>query len=122
MKKRKKEKLMSDKHDLNLENNGPDIVEVKQWKDKNSGMTVVEECSYPEDPNLPTISTYYGKVQIGTQMGPLGIQFIFPKDYDINQCFENFEKHAEAALEQMQKEQQQQIVVPNGINPDSLRV
>lgn len=115
---------MSDKYDLNAqaeEKKEFDIVEIKEWREKNTGMTLIEEISsgngmYPE----PS-STYYGQAQVMTNMGPIGIKFVFPDSYSVPDCFEHFEEYAEKAVAQMRKEQEQQIVIPNGINPQDLR-
>jgi len=102
-----------------------DIVEIKEWKDKNSGMTVIEQIPFEgwnQDKILikKTISRY-GKAHIQTHMGPIGFQFVFPEGYTLLECFENFETHAQAALDAMEKESRNQIVIPQGVNVNNLK-
>jgi len=113
------------------ENETPDfdIVETKEWKDKNSGMTVLEQIPLQTASNDPlsiagekTI-TRYGKAHIQVPgMGPMAFQFIFPEEFGLTECFENFEKYAEMALAEMENEANNKIEIPSGVNADALRV
>jgi len=103
-----------------------DIVETKEWKDRNTGMTVIEHIPY-EDKNINSLIlkkkvTRYGKAQIQVPgMGPMGFQFIFPEEYGLTQCFEHFEEYAEKALNEMEKEANQKVIIPHGINANALK-
>lgn len=114
---------MSDNYDLKVKKEiEQDIVEIKQWKNRTTGKTLIEERSYPKDSSVPTSSVYYGKIQIKTNMGPLGMQFRFPPEYGTDECFENFDKHAEAALKQMENDQKSQIISGAGlVDPKAIR-
>lgn len=104
-----------------------DIVEVKEWKDRNSGMTVIEHI--PLTPNISknvltlidNKPTRYGKAHIPTQMGPIAFQFVFPEEYSLMECFEHFEEWAEKAVEEMEKEANNKIIIPQGVNANALR-
>lgn len=60
---------------------------------------------------------YRGSVGIMTPRGILPIEFPFPEGYTLDQCFKEFEKEAEAAVEQIQKEAQEKNLI---VTPDQM--
>jgi len=104
------------------------IVEIKQYIDENSGMSVVEHIPVQDGKQSNGFTLVedrpikrFGKAFIPTQMGNMPFQFNFPEDMSVLECFEKFTDYAEQALENLQKESQNQIIVPQGIDADSLR-
>lgn len=94
-----------------------DIVEVKQWKDANSGKVISEEISAADGKSF-----YRAQIGLQTQAGTMPIPIEFPEDLTLEQCFENFEDIANACVEELQNEARNQIVeAPAGIDPSILK-
>jgi len=105
---------------MNEEKQEFDIVEMKEWRDRNTGAIVVEEISHTQETlTQSSTSIYYGKMHLDVGGGQqLGVQFIFPEEYTLLNCFENFKTHADEVVAEMRKRQEDQerskIYVPGG--------
>lgn len=104
-----------------------EIYEEKTWRDDKSGMVVIENIPLqtPSTGKLELVEekpvVRYGKAHVPTQMGPMPFKFKFPEEFDLMDCFKRFEECAQAALDQMEKEASEQIIIPEGINPADLK-
>jgi len=103
------------------------IYEEKTYKDPETGMTVIEQV--PVESQIKSLGLLdarpairFGKAHIPTQMGVMPFSFKFPPEFSLVECFERFEECAQAALDQLEKEAQNQIIIPKGINANDLRV
>jgi hypothetical protein len=61
---------------------------------------------------------YSGTIGIRTSMGVMPVEFIFPKDYELADCFLNFEEHASQMIEQMKKDAEDKILI---MTPEQIR-
>lgn len=76
-----------------------------------NGLTLIED--------RPTLR--FGQVGVQTPMGTLPIKFKFPEEFSLRECFEKFEACAEQAVQELEREANQQIIVPKGVNANALR-
>ena len=84
------------------------IEEVKKYtNEKGMGVSAYipvldKDKMYTEDEIPPT--RYDGTVGIRTPMGVQPIQFPFPEDFTLEQCFEKFEEIADVEVQKIMKE------------------
>jgi len=94
------------------------IEEVKKYtNEKGMGVTEYTPVSNSDVYIKPR---YDGTVGIRTPMGVQPIQFPFPEDFTLEQCFEKFEEIADVEVQKIMKEAEEKqkeenlIVTPNG--------
>jgi hypothetical protein len=85
--------------------------------------TPIEDNS---DIDIKPKNQYRGAIGIQTPHGILPFQFPFPENYDLKMCYDNFEKDAQEALDNMQKQAKEEnlIVTPGQAHeqtPDIIR-
>ena len=103
------------------------IQEIKRYTDE-KGKSVKEYVPIEKDQMVGARSTFEGTVGIQSPMGVVPIDFPFPEDYTLEQCFENFENIANIEVQKIIEEEKEKnrIVTPSGapaaVNPNNLKV
>jgi hypothetical protein len=79
------------------------IEEVKKYTNE-KGMSVTAYIPLSEETDVLMNTRYDGTVGIRTPMGVQPIQFPFPKDFTLEQCFEKFEEVADVEIKKIMEE------------------
>ena len=103
-----------------------EIYETKTYSDEN-GSEVIEKTRKKLDENgicssMDVESEYLGALVMRAPMGPMTINFAFPEEYNMFECFENYEEVAKQKAEDIQREIEehnaaQKIITPNAGEP-----
>jgi len=102
------------------------IQEIKRYTDS-QGRSIKGyypvKCGVDVNPISPH---YEGTVGIQSPRGVIPIDFPFPKDYDLEQCFEKFEETANIEVNKIIEEEKEKsrIVTPGqiNVNPNNLKI
>ena len=99
------------------------IQEIKRYTDS-QGRSVKGYYPMKLDNGIPINPHYEGTVGIQSPRGVIPIDFPFPKEYSLEQCFEKFEETANVEVNKIIEEEKEKsrIVTPGHVNPNNLKV
>lgn len=96
------------------------MIEKRQYENE-EGANVIGKYPVNEDGSAKLLAKpeFSGVVGIDTQMGRMPINFDFPEEYSLKECFDNFEEVAEVEVNRIIKEAKEQAAEDNLIaTPD----
>lgn len=84
----------------------------------NEGSSDIKESSDIISLELPISPIFRGTIGIRTSAGVIPLEFIFPDNYTLAECFANFEKHADEMVEKIKQDAEEQNLI---MTPDQVR-
>lgn len=93
------------------------IYQIKTYVD-DEGRQVIEKTPTQHQTDVLVKSEYIGTATVETNVGVIPTQFLFPEDYTLEKCFEEFEKVADVEINKQIEAAKDQSRI---ITPDQMR-
>ena len=91
------------------------IFRIENYIDED-GKNITAKIPFSAEPNPFAATTYVGHFGIHTPRGMMPLSFEFPTNLTLEQCFAEFEKHADAELKRLEDASR---VIPASSMPNS---